>query len=239
MSDPIYDPSLLPEEMADAPGQERPGAGLFDWLQTAMACILCAVLVFTCFARLSRVDGDSMHPTLLDGELTLVRTMGYRPQAGDIVVLNKTTARLGSWDSPQAIVKRVIATGGQVVDIDYGTGTVYVDGVALDEPYLAEEMYQPYSPTWPSPTGRCPRTMCSSWGTTATPPPTAGTTGWARCTRISCWASWCWPFGPLTASAAWTDARFRQTPRPKMGRGVLFCPDFPGICCIGPLFGVK
>ena len=146
MSDPIYDPSLPPEGPDAAAGQERPGAGLFDWLQTAMACILCAVLVFTCFARLSRVDGDSMHPTLLDGELTLVRTMGYRPQAGDIVVLNKTTARLGSWDSPQAIVKRVIATGGQVVDIDYGTGTVYVDGVALDEPYLAEEMYQPYSP---------------------------------------------------------------------------------------------
>ena len=56
---------------------------------------------------------------------------GYKPQQGDIVVLNKTTAtHLGG----VAIVKRVIAVGGQTVDIDYSTGTVYVDGEPLDEP---------------------------------------------------------------------------------------------------------
>ena len=52
---------------------------------------------------------------------------GYQPEQGDIVVLNKTTADLPGWDGTRAIVKRVIAVGGQTVDIDYSTGTVYVD----------------------------------------------------------------------------------------------------------------
>ena len=85
-----------------------------------------------------------MDNTLQDGELMLVWSLGYTPRQGDIVVLNKTTAEfLGN----RAIVKRVIATGGQTVDIDYGTGTVYVDGAALDEPYIREEMYLPFAST--------------------------------------------------------------------------------------------
>lgn len=121
-----------------------PGADLFDWLQMVMGCILAAVLLFNCFARLTQVDGESMTNTLQDGEMMLVWSLGYQPQQGDIVVVNKTTAEfLGG----KAIVKRVIATGGQTVDIDYGTSTVYVDGVALDEPYIREPMGVPYTPS--------------------------------------------------------------------------------------------
>ena len=126
----------VPEE-----GEKQPGRELFEWLQMIMGCVLVAVVLFNCFARLTRVDGDSMDNTLQNGELMLVWSLGYTPKQGDIVVLNKTTADfLGN----RAIVKRVIATGGQTVDIDYNTGTVYVDGVALDEPYIREEMYMPY-----------------------------------------------------------------------------------------------
>ena len=99
------------------------------------------VLVFTFFGRLTRVDGNSMDYTLQNNELLLVWSLGYTPQQGDIVVLNKTTAtHLGG----RAIVKRVIATGGQTVDIDYNTSTVYVDGEPLDEPYLWEPMMDIY-----------------------------------------------------------------------------------------------
>ena len=70
-------------------------------------------------------------------------TLGYTPKQGDIVVLNKTPVLLTGWTEPRAIVKRVIATGGQTVDIDYMAGLVYVDGQPLDEPYLPEEMYLP------------------------------------------------------------------------------------------------
>ena len=112
-----------------------PGADLFDWLQMVMGCILAAGLLFNCFARLTQVDGESMTNTLQDGEMMLAWSLGYHPKAGDIVVVNKKTA---TFLDDRAIVKRVIATEGQTVDIDFVTGTVYVDGEALQEDYINE-----------------------------------------------------------------------------------------------------
>ena len=122
----------------------RPGADLFEWLQMLIGCVLAAVVLFNCLARLTRVDGSSMDNTLEHGEMMLLWSLGYQPRQGDIVVLNKT-----AWETEQllhnrAIVKRVIAVGGQTVDIDYSAGVVYVDGQPLDEPYIREEMYFPY-----------------------------------------------------------------------------------------------
>lgn len=131
--------SQQPEEDKKAPK----GKELFEWLQMLLCCVVGAVLVFNLCARLSRVDGQSMDHTLQHNELLLVWSLGYSPKPGDIVIINKTTA---DFLGEHAIVKRVIATGGQTVDIDYSTGTVYVDGEALDEPYIAGEMYLPNSP---------------------------------------------------------------------------------------------
>ena len=133
------------DQKDEEPQEVRPlGSELYEWLQMLMGCVLAAVLLFTCLGRLTRVDGGSMNNTLQHGEMMLVWSLGYQPQQGDIVVVNKTTAEfLGG----KAIVKRVIATGGQTVDIDYGTSTVYVDGVALDEPYIREPMGVPYTPS--------------------------------------------------------------------------------------------
>ena len=142
--DEYNDLSQKPEE--EKPPR-RPGADLYEWLQLFLGCVVAAVLLFNCVARLTRVDGSSMDNTLQDGEIMLIWSLGYTPEQGDIVVLNKTPAVLAGWPGPRAIVKRVIATGGQTVDIDYGTGIVYVDGYPLDEPYILEEMYLPYSST--------------------------------------------------------------------------------------------
>ena len=117
--------------------EKRPaGAELFEWLQMVLVCVLGAVIAFNLVVRLSVVDGQSMDPTLEHGELMLVWSLGYSPKQGDIVIVNKTIAR--GFLHEQAIVKRVIALGGQTVDIDYGEGVVYVDGEALDEPYILE-----------------------------------------------------------------------------------------------------
>ena len=122
---------------------------LYYWLQTLVIAVVAIVLIFTFVGRITRVEGDSMLGTLHNGDLLLLRSIAYTPKAGDIVVLNKTTPETTALLGGDAIVKRVIATGGQTVYIDYSTATVYVDGEPLDEPYVNEDyMYEhsgPYS----------------------------------------------------------------------------------------------
>ena len=150
------------EEISQNQPEVSPSGGaatfVFEWLQMITGCVLAAVLIFNCFARLTRVDGASMDNTLKNGELLIISDLFYQPEPGDIVVLNKKTADLPGWDGKKAIVKRVIALGGQTVDIDYGAGVVYVDGQALDEPYIKEEMFLPdsyymYNTHWEVPEG--------------------------------------------------------------------------------------
>lgn len=98
-----------------------------------MICMLVAVMaVLMLFLRIIVVDGPSMERTLLNGDyMLLVSNMFYKePNHGDVVVVSKQ-----AYDNGKPIVKRVIATEGQTVDIDFNEGVVYVDGVALDEPY--------------------------------------------------------------------------------------------------------
>lgn len=117
-------------------------ANCCGWLQALSMALVILLVVFTFFGRIIGVDGSSMYPTLENGDLLFVRCLGYDPEPGDIVVLHKD---FGSIHSP--IVKRVIAVGGQTVEIDYSTSTVYVDGEPLDEPYRNEEiMNRPDSP---------------------------------------------------------------------------------------------
>ena len=90
-------------------------------------------LIFLLVFRIIVVSGSSMKQTLIDGDyLLLLSNVFYRePQRGDVVVICKK-----SFDDGKSIVKRVIATEGQTVDIDFEAAVVYVDGVALEEPYI-------------------------------------------------------------------------------------------------------
>lgn len=93
------------------------------------------VIVLSLFLLMFReivVSGGSMRTTLRDGDyLLLVGNLFYRePECGDIVVVSKE-----SFENGKPIVKRVIATEGQTVDIDFESGVVYVNGVALEETY--------------------------------------------------------------------------------------------------------
>jgi len=111
----------------------------YTWQQNVALClhdmifmlvIVTAVLML--FLRLIVVDGPSMENTLLNGDyMLLVSNMFYKnPAHGDVVVVSKQ-----AYSNGKPIVKRVIATEGQTVDIDFDQGIVYVDGTALDEPY--------------------------------------------------------------------------------------------------------
>lgn len=127
------------EEMTDeAAGQrETPGRELYEWTQALVGSVLTVVLVFTFLTRLIGVDGHSMVPTLQNGDRLLVLSslLDSDYEYGDIVVLREESFL------EEPIVKRVIATEGQTVDIDFEAGVVYVDGEALDEPYINEPTY--------------------------------------------------------------------------------------------------
>ena len=94
------------------------------------------LILLLCF-KIVTVSGTSMKNTLLDGDYLLLISSSFyhNPQYGDIIVASKD-----AYENGMPIVKRVIATGGQTVDIDFEAGIVYVDGKALDEPYVSSRM---------------------------------------------------------------------------------------------------
>ena len=74
-----------------------------------------------------------------------ISNLFYTPKRGDIVVISRNTDNRIDRDSEEPIIKRVIATEGQLVDIDFTTGKVYVDGQLLDEPYIKDYAIEQYS----------------------------------------------------------------------------------------------
>lgn len=129
---PVEEPE---EEEAALSGADAFKVDLYFWLQALVMALVGLILIFTFVGRIIGVDGESMMPTLHNRDMLLLQSIGYSPEQGDVVVLSTKDFRNGS-----PIVKRIIAVGGQTVDIDYDTNTVYVDGVALDEPYILETM---------------------------------------------------------------------------------------------------
>ena len=90
------------------------------------------MIVFMLLFRMVIVSGSSMYSTLHDGDwILLLSSVFYnQPQYEDIIVASKD-----SFNNGEAIIKRVIATEGQTVDIDFEAGIVYVDAVPLEEDY--------------------------------------------------------------------------------------------------------
>ena len=118
--------------------EERvPGREGYEWVRSCVTAVLIVTLLFTFVIRMMGVQGPSMIPTLQEGDRLLVLNSllvsDYRQ--GDIVIARKETF------SDDPIVKRVIAVGGQTVDIDFSSGTVYVDGSALEEDYINDRTY--------------------------------------------------------------------------------------------------
>ena len=103
------------------------------YLHDLVVYVSVVIVAFLVFFRIIAVSGDSMFPTLLDGDhLLLISNSFYRqPKQGDIIVVSKD-----SFDDGAPIVKRVIAVEGQIVDIDFEQGIVYVDGLPIEEEYI-------------------------------------------------------------------------------------------------------
>ena len=112
------------------------------WFNLFCAVMIVLLLLNTFVIKLAIVDGSSMYPTLHDNQLMLVFRPGYEPSQGDVVVIHTGKGVFNR----DYIVKRVIATQGQSVTIDYDLDEVTVEDVTLPEPYLNFEEEDPMLP---------------------------------------------------------------------------------------------
>lgn len=120
---------LSPEEAASKELAQR--RDTYDWIQCLISALIVCVLVFVFIFRVIDVKGTSMVPTLNNQNKMLVSGLFYKPKAGDIVVFKKD-----EYDPEKALVKRIIATEGQKINIDFDKGIVYVDEVPIEEDYI-------------------------------------------------------------------------------------------------------
>lgn len=137
---PQETPAAEPDPPADKPrasasrknGKPNWQKSLLLYLHDFTFLLAGILIVFLLLFRVVVVSGTSMNNTLLDGDylLLLGNTIYKTPRQGDVIVASKS-----SFDNGTPIVKRVIATEGQMVYIDFEAGVVYVDGIALEEPY--------------------------------------------------------------------------------------------------------
>ncbi len=107
---------------------------VLDWAEVVANSVLVIILLFSFIISSVIVDGNSMNCTLYNNDIVLVTNMAYTPKINDIVVANSDFLN-------KTVVKRVIATEGQTVEIDYKNNTVKVDGNLISEnEYLKEKI---------------------------------------------------------------------------------------------------
>ena len=139
--------AAAPEKPARKRGEKAPqqkessGYEAYTMLHDLVTILAVVTVLFVFFFRLVGVDGSSMYPTFVNHDYLILESnfLYHTVDRGDIVVLS-----VDAFADQGPIVKRVIATGGQTVNIDFDTGTVYVDGKALSEDYTFEPTYESY-----------------------------------------------------------------------------------------------
>lgn len=120
---------------AESDGEEnKVRMELYDWLQCVVSAVICGIFIFVFIGRTIGVEGDSMRQTLHYYDRIIMTNLFYTPKNGDVIVFRAPSDVFGG----TPLVKRVIAVAGQSIDIDFSTGDVFVDGVALYEPYINE-----------------------------------------------------------------------------------------------------
>ncbi len=137
--------SVGPQETEEKKEPESIESTAYCCAQALITAVVGVVALFTFFVRLIGVSGGSMQDTLYTGDRLLVLNSVFCDfQPGDVVVVNDYNAELD-----ETLVKRIIAVGGQTVDIDFTAGVVYVDGQPLEEPYTKEPTYKSDSIRFP------------------------------------------------------------------------------------------
>ena len=137
----------------EPPKKEKlnPKKELVEWLGVVASALIIVVVLFGFVFRVAIISGDSMKNTLINGDVVVISNFNYKPKQGDIVVVSRnaenTPESMREENGP--IIKRVIATEFQIVNIDFETGTVYIDNMPLDEPYISTPTLEKYDVDFP------------------------------------------------------------------------------------------
>lgn len=123
------------EENTKQENEFSSAGNFFDWVKSFLFSLTAVIFIFTLIFRGVTVSGGSMLPTLENHEYLIISDLFYQPKTGDIVVVQSPTYK----DGTEPLIKRVIATGGQTLKINFKTWQVWVDGVELKEDYIAKE----------------------------------------------------------------------------------------------------
>lgn len=121
--------------VAKKPKDSKLISNIYDIVSVIVSAVAVIAIVFTFVTRVLVVSGASMNPTLNNGDTVAISSLKRSFDYGDIVIVAQPNAM------HKTLIKRVIAVGGQTVDIDSEKGIVYVDGKALDEKYTLEPTY--------------------------------------------------------------------------------------------------
>lgn len=103
-------------------------ASMYEWVEALLFALVLVLAVLTFAIKTYMVNGTSMVPTLKDGQRVMVYGLAYRPVTGDIVIIDANN------NLQEPLIKRVVATAGQTVDIDPETGDIFVDGIPFNHP---------------------------------------------------------------------------------------------------------
>ena len=128
---------------AAEPPAAKHWAFFYEWIDSVMGAIIVIFILFTFLFRAVGVDGSSMFPTLHDGDWVAITGVNFQPHRGDIVVVTQPN------DVHEPLIKRIIAIGGDTIDINFISHEVKINGTVINEPYISEPTARAFDVEFP------------------------------------------------------------------------------------------
>lgn len=121
----------------------KPWKFIYGWLDSLIYALIAIFIIFSFLFRVVGVSGESMLPTLNDGDWLAVKAVNTSYERGDIVVITQPN----SLNEP--LIKRIIGVAGDTIDIDFADGVVKVNGETIEETYIAEPTERMFDVAFP------------------------------------------------------------------------------------------
>lgn len=124
---------MTPEPVETEPRKTNWKKEVLEWVASILIAVVLALTIREYVFTLVKVQGASMEPTLSNSDRLYVNRFFYTPEKGDVIIFEPASA------PGHPYVKRIIATEGDTVYIDFTTGDVYINDVLIREPYIKEK----------------------------------------------------------------------------------------------------